>query len=62
MLNDFVLAITKYDIRLDKEHLKKLGDIIQTWGVSVNVDYLESIAKHIEDFLQETASIFKHDY
>jgi len=59
MLNDFVLAITQYDVRLDDPDLICLGKIIQTSGVRVNVYYLESIAKHIEDFLQETASIFK---
>ena len=59
MLTDFVLAIAKHDIRLDGSHLEKLSNIVQTSGVNVSVDYLESIAKHIEDFLQETASIFK---
>lgn len=65
MLNDFVRAIRKHDARIEegqknkKGDLDVLGDIVQHSGVVVDEEYLESIASHIEVFLQETASIFK---
>jgi hypothetical protein len=65
MLTDFVREIRRNDIRLDKGQKDKKGDleilddIVQYSGIVVEEEYLESIACHIEDFLQETASIFK---
>jgi hypothetical protein len=59
MLNHFVREIRRYDMRLEEGDLEKLGRIVQRSGIIVDEDYLESIASHIEDFLQETASIFK---
>jgi hypothetical protein len=65
MLNDFVRAIRKHDTRIEqgqkgkKGDLEILGDIVQYSGIVVDEEYLDSIASHIEDFLQETASIFK---
>jgi hypothetical protein len=70
MLNDFVRAIRKHDTHIeqsqkgkkgqkDKGDLEILGDMVQYSGIVIDEEYLDSIASHIEDFLQETASIFK---
>lgn len=65
MLDDFLLQIRSHDIKLDldrneddnKTDLDKLGDIVSSRGVSIDEEFLESIARHIEDFMKEVMII-----
>jgi hypothetical protein len=65
MLNKFVREIRRNDIRLEGGQKNKKGDLeilddsVQYSGIVINEEYLESIAGKIEDFIQESASIFK---
>lgn len=59
ILNDFLREIRKREIRLDSPHLEKIGWIIKRSSIHVDTEYLESIARNIEEFLHVCASIFK---
>jgi hypothetical protein len=58
MLYDFLRQIRKYDYKLDKADLDVIGDIVTETGASFDQDLLESIAMHIEDFLNQVRVIF----
>ena len=57
MLDDFLRQIRRQSIRLDKGDVTKLGDIVSSYGISIDEEYLESIAEHLEDFMKEVAAI-----
>jgi hypothetical protein len=50
--------IRKYDYKLDKADLDVIGDIVTETGASFDQELLESIAMHIEDFLNQVRVIF----
>jgi hypothetical protein len=59
MLDEFLRGIRKSDKRLKDEDIRTMQRIVNRHGATVDAEYLESIASHIENFLQETVSIFK---
>jgi hypothetical protein len=58
MLDDFLLQIRKHDYKLDKADLNVIGNIVTETGASFDQRLLESIAMHIEDFLNQVRVIF----
>ena len=51
MLDDFLRQIRKHDYRLDKDDLCVIGEVVSETGAGFDQEFLESIAMHIEDFL-----------
>jgi hypothetical protein len=61
MLDDFLQQIREHDYRLDKDDVCIIRDIVSGTGISVDEEFMESIAKHIEDYLRQVAVIFRPD-
>jgi hypothetical protein len=59
MIDYFISGIRKCKIRLDKNDRITIGKIVSRSGASVDLDFLESIARNIEYFLDTCSSIFK---
>jgi hypothetical protein len=63
MLDDFLLQIRRQGIKLDldkvdnKTDVERLGDIVSSRGVSIGEEFLESIARHIDDSMKEVVII-----
>lgn len=58
MLDDFLLQVRKHDYKLHKADLDVIGDVVTETGASFDQGLLESIAMHIEDFLNHVRVIF----
>jgi hypothetical protein len=58
MLDDFLQQIREHDYKLDKADLDVIGHIVTETGVTFDQGLLESIAMHIEDFLNRVRVIF----
>jgi predicted DNA binding CopG/RHH family protein len=59
MLDEFLQQSRRLNIKWDKADLNKITDIVSSFGIMIDEDYLESIAHHLEDFMKEVAFIFK---
>lgn len=55
MMNDFLREISIYDIKLKQSDLDEIKAIVSRSGTSVDLLHVQSIARHVEDFLRETA-------
>jgi hypothetical protein len=62
MLDDFLRQIRKHDYKLDKADFDVIGDIVIETGASFDPGLLESIAMHIEDFLNQVHLFFVLPY
>ena len=59
MLYDFLHQTRRLDIKLDKKDVGKIRDIVYSFGIKIDKEFLESIAHHLEDFIKQVAIIFK---
>lgn len=55
MLEEFLELIMEYNIKLSGDDKKKLGEIVQRSGATIDVAIL---SRHIRKFLNDTASLF----
>jgi hypothetical protein len=58
MLNDLLREISIHDIKLEQSELDKIKATVAKSGTSVDLLHVQSIARHVEDFLKESARIF----
>jgi hypothetical protein len=58
MLDEFLRQTRRRNIRLGKDDIVKLENIVSSFGITIDQEFLESIAQHIEDFMREVAVIF----
>jgi hypothetical protein len=55
MFDQFLNLIMKYNVKLDKEDQKKIGDMTKKYGMTVDVTIL---SKYVRQFLEDVASLF----
>ena len=58
-LDEFLRQIRRLNIKLDEEDVNKLRNIVSSFGIIIDEEFLESIAKHLEEFMREIVAIFK---
>jgi hypothetical protein len=60
MLDDFLNQTRKLNIRLDEADVEKLRSIVSSFGIAIDEEFLESIARHLEGFVKEVSIIFRN--
>jgi phosphomannomutase len=58
MLDDFLRQTRDRHYKLDKDDVRIVSDIVSGTGVSVDEEFIESIAMHFDNFLEQVAIIF----
>ena len=58
MLDEFLRQTRRQNIKLAKYDIVKLENIVSSFGITIDEEYLESIAQHIEDFMKKVSVIF----
>lgn len=48
-LDQFLREIRRLGIKLDDRDFEKLRDIVSSFGITIDEEFLESIAQHLED-------------
>jgi hypothetical protein len=56
--DEFLRQIRRLNIKLDDPDVNKLRNIVAAFGITIDEEFLESIARHLEDFMKEVAHIF----
>lgn len=59
MLDDFLIQVKRLGIKLDKADADRLSDIVSSFGIRIDEEFLESIAQHLEDFLNKVTVVLK---
>jgi hypothetical protein len=57
MLDLFLLQVRRQGTKLDKADLDRIGDIVSSFGITIDEELLEYITQHLEDFMNEVAII-----
>lgn len=60
-LDQFLREIRRRGIKLDDRDFDKIRNIVSSFGITIDEEFLESIAQHLEDFMNDVSAVFK-DY
>ena len=58
MLDDFLQQTRRQNVKLDKADIDKFRNIVSSSGVTIDEEFLEWIAQHLEDFMKRVAYMF----